>query len=407
VRGFFISNNNFKLHPAVATVIAQIACHNNSLPQGSPCSPIISDLITHAFDMRVIKLMKKYKCTYSRYADDLTISTNRIEFPKQLAYQFEDGSSAWIPGKSILDVFNRSGFSFNHKKTRMQYRGSRQLVTGLIVNKKVNVRAEYYRAARSMCRSLFEHGYFYLPSLNGPPPAGKLAQLEGVINHIYYIKHNEKVRTKVIPRDSEYHGIELLYRRFLAFKKFVALKKLLILTEGKTDNIYLRAAIRRLTKYRGTLTTIVGGKAECAVSLFEHSDITRTVLGLDGGSSYIPPFLHSYEKIMREFNYAPILHPVIILIDNDSGADKIFAAMRQLKLTVNNSSTAPFYQIKRNLYVIKTPELAPIWTSQIEDLFDAKTLSATRNGKKFNKANDVETTTEYGKSIFCGLHCRP
>jgi RNA-directed DNA polymerase len=36
VRGFFMSNNDFKLEPKIATLIAQIACNQNELPQGSP-----------------------------------------------------------------------------------------------------------------------------------------------------------------------------------------------------------------------------------------------------------------------------------------------------------------------------------------------------------------------------------
>jgi RNA-directed DNA polymerase len=50
VRGFFISDQNFRLNEKVATVIAQIACHENALPQGAPCSPIISNLIGHILD---------------------------------------------------------------------------------------------------------------------------------------------------------------------------------------------------------------------------------------------------------------------------------------------------------------------------------------------------------------------
>ena len=37
VRGFLLKNRDFELHKGVATVIAQIACHENALPQGSPC----------------------------------------------------------------------------------------------------------------------------------------------------------------------------------------------------------------------------------------------------------------------------------------------------------------------------------------------------------------------------------
>ena len=45
VRGFFLKDKRFELNEKVATVIAQIACHKNELPQGSPCSPIISNLL--------------------------------------------------------------------------------------------------------------------------------------------------------------------------------------------------------------------------------------------------------------------------------------------------------------------------------------------------------------------------
>ena len=85
VRGFFIKDKHFALHERVETIIAQIACHDNELPQGSPCSPVISNLIAHLLDVRLARLAKAHKCTYSRYADDITFSTNRKEFPSDLA----------------------------------------------------------------------------------------------------------------------------------------------------------------------------------------------------------------------------------------------------------------------------------------------------------------------------------
>ena len=81
VRGLFIKNRDFGLRENVATVIAQIACHENSLPQGSPCSPVISNLVGHLLDMRLVRLAFDARCMYSRYADDLTFSTNQGEFP--------------------------------------------------------------------------------------------------------------------------------------------------------------------------------------------------------------------------------------------------------------------------------------------------------------------------------------
>src|SRR5262249_16793586 len=104
VRGFFIKNRDFALHEEVATVIAQIACHDNSLPQGSPCSPVISNLVAHLLDMRLVKLASTNGCTYSRYADDLTFSTNKKEFPADVASPKAAEDAAlhlWLPSKAL------------------------------------------------------------------------------------------------------------------------------------------------------------------------------------------------------------------------------------------------------------------------------------------------------------------
>jgi RNA-directed DNA polymerase len=166
VRGFFLKNKAFELKEPIATIIAQIACYRNSLPQGSPCSPIISDLIAHLLDVRLAQLAKTHKCTYSRYADDLTFSTNQKLFPAALAFQVGGPGSEWVLGAELVSRIVNTGFAINDNKTRMQCETSRQLVTGLTVNKKVNIRSEYSRAARAMCNSLFTTGKYHWPSDN-------------------------------------------------------------------------------------------------------------------------------------------------------------------------------------------------------------------------------------------------
>ena len=71
--------------------------------------------------MRLVKLAISTGCTYSRYADDLTFSTNKKEFPEKIAMPAgPDGLDAhrWLPGDALQDVITRSGFSINAKKTR-------------------------------------------------------------------------------------------------------------------------------------------------------------------------------------------------------------------------------------------------------------------------------------------------
>jgi RNA-directed DNA polymerase len=187
VRGYFIKNNDFKLHQRVATVLAQIAC-NDSLPQGSPCSPIISDLVAHVLDVRLARLAKEHGCNYSRYADDLTFSTNEKEFPAQLA-TFSEGTATWDIGAALATTIANAGYNINQAKTRMQCRASRQTVTGLTVNRKVNIQAKYYRNARAMCYAAFQTGEYH--RLDSDQSISTLNEIEGVMNHIDYTLHRD------------------------------------------------------------------------------------------------------------------------------------------------------------------------------------------------------------------------
>lgn len=203
VYGFFLKNRNYVLHLKVATAIAQICCFRNSLPQGAPSSPIISNLIAHVLDVRMGKLAAAAKCTYTRYADDLTFSTNQKVFPAALAYETPGTSGHWTLSEALLNEITASGFIVNSKKTRMQCKPGQQTVTGLVVNEKVNVRATYYRAARAMCDRLFKKGsYFYgAPSskvsktTEPAKPESGIAYLEGVMTHIYHVKRISDLRS--------------------------------------------------------------------------------------------------------------------------------------------------------------------------------------------------------------------
>lgn len=80
VRGYFLKNRYFLLNEDIATLIAQIACYEGKLPQGAPSSPIITNLICSILDYRIWKIARKYHLDYTRYADDLSFSTNEKRF---------------------------------------------------------------------------------------------------------------------------------------------------------------------------------------------------------------------------------------------------------------------------------------------------------------------------------------
>ena len=396
VRGFFMKNNDFKLHERVATVLAQIAC-NGSLPQGSPCSPIISDLIARVLDVRLVTLAKANRCSYSRYADDLTFSTNEKEFPSQLA-TFSQQSSTWSIGNALAATIANAGYSINQTKTRMQSRASRQTVTGLTVNRKVNIQATYYRNARAMCFTVFQTGEYHKP--DSEKSISTLNEIEGILNYVDHIKNStdnreddEKKKTPTSSRS--------LYRAFLFFRYFVCLDRPLIVCEGKTDPVYLKAAIHQLAASYPSLIGIVEGKPKLKFGFFKYGDRSTEVMKLGGGTGDLKNFLTQYETVLTRFKFAPLKFPVIVLLDNDSGASGIFSFMKEkYKLNPSVKSTGAYYFLCKNLYVIKTPENLPSGTSKIEDLFDPELLTAEFEGKTFNKSNGDLGSNEFGKVQF-------
>ena len=147
VRGLFMAKPYF-LPDKVATVLAQICCNNNMLPQGAPSSPIISNMICARMDSQLQALANVNKCYYTRYADDITFSTFLKEFPTELATT-ENFTEVNL-GNELENIIIANGFNVNRMKVRLQPRFRRQEVTGIIVNQFPNVRRSYVRQVRAM-----------------------------------------------------------------------------------------------------------------------------------------------------------------------------------------------------------------------------------------------------------------
>lgn len=108
----------------VSYYLSKMLTKDGVLPQGSPASPMISNIVSHHLDKRLNELAKCYNAVYSRYADDITFSgaTNIKNM---------------IP--IIKKIVSEENFQVNEKKTRYAYYYQRQEVTGLIVNNVVDL----------------------------------------------------------------------------------------------------------------------------------------------------------------------------------------------------------------------------------------------------------------------------
>lgn len=79
VRGIF-GAHPFGFPPTVATVLAQICCAQTVLPQGAATSPILANLVCRGLDNDLSRLARRHRCTYTRYADDITFSTSGTQW---------------------------------------------------------------------------------------------------------------------------------------------------------------------------------------------------------------------------------------------------------------------------------------------------------------------------------------
>lgn len=129
----------------------------------------------------------------------------------------------------------------------MQYRDSRQEVTGLTVNSKVNVPATYRYTVRAMVDSLFNTGEFLFiykkldehGKLIVNQSKGKRKQLLGMLSYIDQVdRYNKKLREDNGLPVIATEGRITLFRRFLYFDAFYALDEPIVICEGKTDNVY-------------------------------------------------------------------------------------------------------------------------------------------------------------------------
>ncbi|HYF47768.1 MAG TPA: reverse transcriptase family protein [Planctomycetota bacterium] len=111
--------------------------YRRHLPQGAPTSPALANLCCFGLDVRLSGLAKKFNATYTRYADDLTFSGG-----EDLASPERTAALLWAVRKIIRD----ERFYANALKTRVLRKGTRQIVTGVVVNQKLNVsRSEFDR----------------------------------------------------------------------------------------------------------------------------------------------------------------------------------------------------------------------------------------------------------------------
>ena len=161
----------------------------NVLPQGAPTSPILTNIVARNLDRQLKHLAAKFGLNYTRYADDITFSSMHNVYQEEGEFMTE-----------LRRIVAEQNFTINEKKTRLQKKGSRQEVTGLVVSDRVNVTREYVRSIGSLLYIWERYGYdsafarflqHYTPKANRVSPPSMERVIQGKLMYLKMVKGEE------------------------------------------------------------------------------------------------------------------------------------------------------------------------------------------------------------------------
>ncbi len=158
------------------------------LPQGAPTSPALANAALHRLDFRLAGLAKKLDMDYSRYADDIALSSNTHR-----DWRFLEP----LIGSICLD----EGISLNYNKTRIKRSHQKQRLVGIVVNTKTNIDRQYFDSLKATLINCKRYG------LDSQNRNGHAHFREHLYGRIQYVKSLNKQRGEKLERI--YHEIDV------------------------------------------------------------------------------------------------------------------------------------------------------------------------------------------------------
>jgi len=132
------------------------------LPTGAPTSPILANIAFLSTDIKINKLLN-HNINYTRYMDDICLSSIKLEYitPELI--------------NNIIQIIELDGYIINRKKSGIHLDFKRQEVTGIVVNKKLNLSKDRRLLLRAKLDHLARSSRVLTPEL-----AGELAHVSNI-----------------------------------------------------------------------------------------------------------------------------------------------------------------------------------------------------------------------------------
>lgn len=106
-------------HHRLSYALAALCCYKGGLPQGAPTSPILSNIIAKKLDKRIQGFSESLGLTYTRYADDITLSGNMI-------------SMSYV--RFVERIIIEEGFTPKVEKTHLLGPAVKKIITGVSIS---------------------------------------------------------------------------------------------------------------------------------------------------------------------------------------------------------------------------------------------------------------------------------
>ncbi|MDR1623482.1 MAG: reverse transcriptase family protein [Tannerellaceae bacterium] len=172
----------FNFSEQMAIALTLLTTYEGKLPTGAPTSPVLSNFVCLELDADLRFFCQKNYLQFTRYADDLTFSSN-VFISDEITLK-------------IKELIHRNGFETNEKKVHLKSSHHKQTVTGLTVNEKVNVDRKLLKKIRAMLHDSTKNGIKTATQrhfkLTNPPDEEQLQlfirRLSGYINFVGQVR---------------------------------------------------------------------------------------------------------------------------------------------------------------------------------------------------------------------------
>ena len=170
---------NETLYPRkLGILLTNICMYNNELPQGTPTAAYISNIILRSFDEKIGNYCDNLNISYTRYSDDLTFSGD---------FNVQEIISL------VKDELRKYHFQLNYDKIKVIRNNNRQIVTGIVVNKKLSIKREYKKKIRQEIYYINKYGIdSHLKKLNIDNKNKYLHSLKGKVNFVLQVENNNE-----------------------------------------------------------------------------------------------------------------------------------------------------------------------------------------------------------------------